>query len=283
MSGLSAYIPCRCYRNGQSKPFPFPELEQHFRFDNELALWLLDIPDDGANDNIQDQVDEWLNDACVHEDMYYYSRDLTKWYGLRRFEWLLKQIGTEHCPVFLEEMKHINKIQSTASVQASQMLQELSYIEQQNSIGRAPVLVNTVTGDVVLDTIGPITLHYGYHKGNRLNGHQIRLSIDEEGFQLKDYWTQQSIFRSMAFEIYLVDDHTEYRALDSQQTFIHYSDPRFSSVFLESDTNRQISPKIPLHVDIKPVLTAWFREIIDAFKEVLQVSVEIDTPVYWRD
>jgi hypothetical protein len=283
VSGLSAYIPCRCYHNGRSKPFPFPELEQHFRFNTEISIWYLDIPDTPANEEIEEQIDEWLADACDHENMYYFSEGLASWSGLTRFEWLLKEIGPEHCPIFLQELTNIDNTKSTSPTAAAQMLQELAYVEQLESVGSAPVLVNAETGNFVLETIGSVTLHYGSYKGNRAIADQIRLSIDNMGFCLENGWTHEEIFRSMAFEIRLVDGHTEYHALDSQQKFIHYSDPRYAEIFLENNMTPTGRTQVSFHVEIQPVLIAWFQGTIDLFKQVLQASIDIDMPIAWSD
>lgn len=281
--GLRARVACRCYLEGKAKPFPIPELKKHFVFDGDRSIWYLDVPDTDENDEIQDQIEEWLTSACEHEDMDYYSEGLASWSGLTRLEWLLQQIGPNHCPVFLQELTHINKTQSTSPTAAAQMLQELAYVEQLESVGSAPVLVNTATGNFVLETIGPVTLHYGSYKGNRPIADQIRLSIDNMGFCLENGWTHEEIFRSMAFDILLVDGHTEYHALDSQQTFIHYSDPRFAEIFLEHDVTPTGHTQISLHVETRPVLIAWFRGTIDLFKQALQASVDIDMPIAWDD
>jgi len=97
--GLDAYVPCRCFQDGLTKPAAFevdldvesgrPEL----RDDSNSALWAAYV--------------RWASTACGHEDFDYDGDWLQNWSGVRDFGDLLTTRARGLCANLLGEWAHV--------------------------------------------------------------------------------------------------------------------------------------------------------------------------------
>src|SRR5215467_534890 len=95
---FEATVYCNCFKEGKTKPFPLPELVEHFGL-NEDMIPDLNLPWDDTTKNAHKIVQEWrYSNPCEHNAMAYCSVSLATNKGYWSFHRILEQLGWEHFP-----------------------------------------------------------------------------------------------------------------------------------------------------------------------------------------
>lgn len=81
--GYDAFVRCNCYELEKTKPFKFSQFLKSYPESIELEL-PEKLPKDISEpkDQIRSMYNEWLYDACEHEDMEYYSERIANISGM---------------------------------------------------------------------------------------------------------------------------------------------------------------------------------------------------------
>src|SRR5688500_17002639 len=109
MGGLHGFVPCRCYEDGKTTPFPEPEIQPYFKL-NAYGMWsATPLPDmfrgNERMNQLRMKVEHWRwSHACVHEGMTAFSEKIARWTELAHFLWAMEQFGVEKAPVFQQEL-----------------------------------------------------------------------------------------------------------------------------------------------------------------------------------
>ncbi|TNM43283.1 hypothetical protein FHP29_06195 [Nocardioides albidus] len=97
--GLDAYVPCRCFQNGLTKPAPF-ELEL------DVESGHPDLRDHG-NSSLWEAYNSWEATACEHEGFDYDGDWMQNWSGVRRFGDIVTTRARTICPNLVGEWAYV--------------------------------------------------------------------------------------------------------------------------------------------------------------------------------
>jgi len=287
---LYAFVNCNCYQSGKTTPFPLPDLEQHFGTDDEGFFRLLL---DESYENEKNIVEEWMIDACEHEDMEYVSVLIANWGGYSYFKQALEGIGWVYFPTLYAELPQENS-GSVTSDKATQILKELNLFRDMASNLTMPFLGNTKNDEVVqkygAENEG-VFLWAGKEK--------LALGIDPDGFFVANIHLNegetlqapvadknQTLFRSMRFEQRLMDfnEHgvpqkVEYYDADTENRFVCET----PVMIITSDSAGNLQKEFPpvLHVETRPIDATEFAHQLNALETVCKASIETGNPIVW--
>lgn len=113
--GLDAFVNCNCYKEGKTKPFPVPELEQFFYVDEEQwldfhldfdtyadVIYEIDTLEYQEYDAITFKVEAWQVDACQHRNLRLADIRIANWFGIQGFRQTLHEMGSLSFPTLAE-------------------------------------------------------------------------------------------------------------------------------------------------------------------------------------
>jgi len=274
--GLDASVMCNCYREGKSRPCPFPE---HFYLDDEgFPALNLSYEDNEAK---FEAFDEWLMSGCDHPHMDYAAVFISNWKGYRSFLEALEQVGWEQFPTLHAELPDGNQgLTSTSAAQAA--LLELEMFKNANGSISKTFLIDSDTGQPLANS----TMAYGGLFG--ANGRTgMNLGFDEKGFFIVDTWElNREMFRAMRFEQRVLEavrldkpQEFEFIDLESERRFV-CSTPL--KLFIR-DRSGQLKQSYPqrVHVEARGVNAQYFAYIIEPLTYILRAAIETGNPVRW--
>lgn len=287
--GLDAYVYCNCYREGRAAPFPLPDVEKYFYFDE--SGWL-DLHYDGVGDLEHQQFSEWIESACDHPDMEYASVHVANWSGYTYFMSALRRVGEDEFPTLREEVPDDNT-GTTTPENAARMLKELQRFRD-SDLGEGVFLVNSKTGDVVQRYI---EAYGGVFLLDSRTG--VDIGIDQEGFFIVNHIEDETVstlyerldpsevlFRATRFEQRLLEMPTrgapgrvEYYNADTEARFICTS----ATGMLMNDGTGQLRMKYPrlLHVEQRQVTDDEYAYILKPLETICRASIETGNPIIW--
>ncbi|MFB0563896.1 MAG: hypothetical protein ACETWM_22075 [Candidatus Lokiarchaeia archaeon] len=262
--GLDAYVPCNCYKEGKTKPTPFPE--EYIFIDEETGMPEL-IPKYKDDEEKWNTLMDWRLTACDHEDMEIASERISNWGGLRYFQQALARMGWEHFPTLRDEIPDYNG--GFTSPQASaKALEELKFFQKQRKLGSYPFLIDTERGielreyTEAYDGIFIMDGRYGMFIG-----------FDEEGLFFIKQPEGKLVFRAKRVEQQIrgfIKKQVVYTDLDTGKEFVCQSDIEFDGR----------CPRY-MHVEQRSIDPSEFDYIIIPLIKVFTVSIETGNPVYW--
>lgn len=97
--GLDAYVPCRCFQDGLTKPAPF-ELEL------DVESGQPDLRDPG-NSSLWEAYNRWEASACEHDDFRYDGDRMQNWSGVRHFGDVITTRARGICPNLVGEWAYV--------------------------------------------------------------------------------------------------------------------------------------------------------------------------------
>jgi hypothetical protein len=274
--GLDASVMCSCYREGKTRPCPFPEL---FHIDAD-GFPALNIPYDN-HEAMHEQFETWLAACCPHPYMDYLSLFVASWKGYRTFRDALEQLGWEHFPTLRAQLPDSNQGVMPTSA-AAQALTELQYFREHSGNLPKAFLVDSETNQVIsssilssADTDG-LTNHTG-----------IKMGYDENGFFIVDAWEMnRELFRAKRFEqrplaAQIPDKPQQYEflALDSERRFVCNTPLRI----VREDEHSHLIQEYPraMHIEQRPMSATSFNYILMPLTLVFETAVETGNPVRW--
>lgn len=262
--GLDAYVPCNCYKDGKTKPPPFPE--DYIFFEEETGMPELAQPyfEDGEKWNA---FMDWRITACEHEDMEIATERIANWGGLRYFQQALARVGWEYFPTLHAEIPDYNGGFTPAQASAK-ALEELKFFKEQASLGSYPFLIDTKRGT----TLREYTEAYdGIFIMDGLQG--LFIGFHEEGLFFIKQPEGEEVFRAKRVE-------QKIRGLRNKQ--VVYTDLDTGNKFI-CQTEIEFDGKYPryMHVEQRSIDPSEFDYIIIPLTKVFRASVKTGNPVYW--
>lgn len=280
--GLDAVVECNCYRQGKAKPFPLPELEHLFGWDEDGYLGL-NLPYED-NEEVHDRVNQWKYEACQHEDMHYVSERVANWSGYRAFQEALEQIGWQHFPTLETELPTANG-GFMPPESAALVLQELAYFREASSSVANTYLIDTLKNERLYE-------HIGSYGGLFLFAKPVSMGLDKNGFFLlernpdsADLTAGTVVFRSKRFEQRILE-----RGEQDEPRKIEFFDAINETRFITDvplSIHRQVDGKFEveypqlLHVEIQAKGEGEFDYIVQPLIRLCQASIETGNPVLW--
>ncbi|MGB1285456.1 MAG: hypothetical protein ACPG7F_02890 [Aggregatilineales bacterium] len=280
--GLGAFVYCNCYKEGRTKPFPLPDLEQYFYIDaNSYMSLRLDW--DKYRDEYR-RVDLWIQNACEHENMHYVSKHIGRWRFYSSLKETLAMMDWNNFPTLQAELlSHVELINNpksfTTADKATKMLEELVLFRR---IYRpeVPVAIETKTGEVICEG-DPLKQGKGWFFITN-----VGLALDRQGIFIEADGIEK--FRSMRLHqkvlAYWYDDvsgtprQVEFRDLDTQQRFIW--EHALSKEKVESGKMTVSYPE-SVHLEYRILDTSKYESMLEALETVCKASVETGNPVVW--
>ena len=287
--GLDAFVYCNCYKEGKTKPFPLPELEQFFSEDEEGYRGLHLQYD--THEESHRIVDEWMENACEHNHMDYISERIGNWASYRYFQQALADIGWSFFPTLHEELPNANGGFMTSD-KTEIALQELTLFKQLANDRKMPFLIDTTTGEVVYNYVpayrGVFQWTKPYLMGFDPQGFFIYKSIDESKTEAQKRHLDESqvVFRAMRFEQRFIENGdndqkplVEYFNADTEDRFVCHK----PVIPWTLDANGQVISYKPrlLHVETRTVDAEEYRWQVGALERVCKASIETGNPVMW--
>jgi hypothetical protein len=283
--GLDAFVQCNCYRQGKTKPFPFPELEHYYRQRKE-GYWTFNLPEDLDSLDLWQKFGVWQKTACEHHGMRTASERISDWAGYRAFQEALYQIGWELLPTLIEELPNINW--GFASPQtAVWMLKELQTFRRNVDLGINTFLIDTETGHTLSEYIE--SYNGVFHWGGRTG---YNAGIDLEGFFIAERNHKDSeargnvVFRSKRFEQRVIEHDengkprkVEYFDTDSETRFV--TNLLAVSRFVVTEEKSESIPVRVMHVETRQPSEGKFEYILRPLEIVCRAAVETGNPVVW--
>ncbi len=285
--GLDASVMCNCFWEGRTTPPPVPMTL--IRLENGFLT--LDLPYDG-NEDVYLKFDVWsVSKVCEHlEGMDYACVWVANWHSYRLFQRALRHVGLEHFPVLSVELPNSND-GLTYPEAAAMAIAELAYFRAQDDYGTNSFLINTETGEIVID--GPTDGATFIWDGRTYTevALEIRELVIREGQEM-----YREVFRS---------PRLEQRLLDPNRTESHQSG---RVVYVDLETGRRVvcrtaipGKEIPwpdgrdendrgqvrweypryLHVEQRRLTFSHFSRIVDALEKILAAAVATGNPVRW--
>ncbi len=265
--GLDASVMCTCYRDGKTRPCPFPD---DYYIDNE-GYPAVKLAGDETDDDQSDAFDRWLASCCPHPYMELQLVSIESWKRYESFRDALGQIGWEQFPTLKHVLPEENYGLMPANA-APKALAELERFRALNGVTRT-FLVNSETGD----SIGSDSIEY-----SRDGTEGLRIGFDDDGFFIIDTWEfKRELFRAKRFEQRVVQgeiNQYDYRDLDSEQHLICSLPVR---VFKQSEVGlRQEYPRL-MHIEARTVETAYYEAVLKPLLTIFQASIDSGNPVRW--
>lgn len=282
--GLSAYVNCACYRRGKTKPFPLPEWITRFRFDIEGVLGL-DLPYEGF-EHEHDTVQDWMQQACEHDDMELLSLQLSNWTGYLAFLQSLTQIGWKLFPILKQELPRSTG-GFTSAPMALRMLRELDLFSKLVVRTRNAFLLNTLDKQIIQEYL---VATKGVFVMNRDAGY--RMGVDPRGFFIEhrdpeddDLWHEK--FRAVQFEqrVFKREEtgrplHVEFYCAETETRFATDT-PLIQYEMMGA--GKLIMPHYPtaMHVELRQMDAEYFAYILDPLRKICHASVCSGNPIVW--
>lgn len=188
--GLDAYVVCNCVKEGKVKPPPFD-------------ISLLEITDEGidilesVNDEIYELYQQWRENACEHEDFYYYQDRVFNVAGGNFFYGIIDRLGQDKFPLLISIGEKL-----LSADQAEKALKELDIFESGASKLQGIFLVDTVSY-VEYGRSLP-----GEDKWFLSSGGEHIYQLNDRGFCILDR-DHRELFHSVAFAQEVLSDEKE--------------------------------------------------------------------------
>lgn len=282
--GLSAYVNCACYRRGKTRPFPLPEWINRFRFDIEGILGL-DLPYEGYEHD-HDMIQDWMQDACEHDDMEYVSLSLSNWTGYLAFLQALTQIGWKFFPILQQELPR-NNSGYTSAPKALRILRELDIFAKLVKHTENAFLFNTLDQHVIQEYLAATQ---GVFVLNQEAGY--RMGIDPNGFFIEhqdpddnDIWQEK--FRASQFEQRVFKRDESGKPLQVE-FYCAQTEARFATdvpliQYEMMGAGKLLMPHYPgaMHVELRQMDAKHFDYILDPLRKVCHAAVCTGNPIVW--
>lgn len=286
--GLDASVMCNCYREGRTLAPPVPA--DLIYLDNQGFL-ALNLPYDG-NEDAYLKFDRWsFGKVCEHQEgMNYASVRVGNWGAYRLFQRGLELVGLGQFPVLRAELPNANGgLMYPESV--AKALDELAYFRRQKAIGTNTFLVDTVTGEIVMEAPA-------YHSTFIWDGrNHIEIALEPHGIVvLAGPEPYREIFRSARLEQRLHDPQlteayeggtVEYVDIPSGNRVICKSAVPGKQIpwpdGRDHNDRRQIRHEYPryMHVEQRTIDASHFSPVVEALEEVFEAASITGNPVRW--
>lgn len=284
--GLGATVMCNCFRLGLTTEPPVPRDWLHV---DEEGYFNLKPGHD--SDGAFDEVDGWMKVCCEHPDLEYASEHIANWSGYRIFQQALAEAGWDNFPVLRSELPNTNDGQTKAP-EAALALRELAAFRSLGRIGSTPCLVDSTTGEVVVEHVrayGGVFIWCG-NTG-------LEAGFDGDGFFIRTGEDKLELFRAARFRQKILDPRVDrygpepwravYVDLDLGREFecrfavpgdtISWPDGR-----MQDDRGRyRFDYPAVLHVEDRSVHSSDYEYILGPPERVFQTSIETGNPVQW--
>jgi hypothetical protein len=250
---------CRCWQDGLAAA---PQLGP-VGLDEDGWLGLL-LPWEG-NEAAHEAFDAWLMRACPHEQMWQASEAVSNWAGLRLFQQALSSAGWSHFPTLHAGLPNANG-GSMPTGQATLVLDELDLFTNQARIENEVVLVDEVTGRVLMTYVAA-------YDGVAMLGPGYRAGVDPDGFFVldPDMDPPVTLFRADRFgQRLLPSGEVEFTGGGHKAT-----------VVMPPVGGHETAPPQRLAVEIRPQSVADFGYIVDPLRRLCEASVATGNPVMW--
>ncbi|MNW25774.1 hypothetical protein D3C74_25260 [compost metagenome] len=178
--GVDAYVVCNCVKEGNVKPPPFD-------------LSLLEITVEGidilesVNDETYELYQHWRENACEHEDFYYYQDRVFNIAGGNFFYGIIDRLGQGKFPLLISIGEKL-----FSADQAEKALKELDVFESGVSKLQGVFLVDTESNDEYGRSLS------GEDKWFLSSGGEHTYQLNDRGFCILDR-DQRELFHSVAF------------------------------------------------------------------------------------
>jgi hypothetical protein len=194
--GLGAFVRCRCFEEGKTIEPPFPREE--LMIDDEGNIGLREAYEayktmpyddyDSKYGDVDDILYEWQCGCCEHEDSEYCSESIGNWYGVRRFEGIIGNMGKEHFPVLSTLIPRGNGgIFPREKAEAA--LAEITLLEEMLTEAAEVCLVDVNTEETVYSFISAWDGVFAYSWDQHIG-------IDPQGLFVVDPRTGKEVFRA---------------------------------------------------------------------------------------
>lgn len=273
----SAFVVCNCYQKGKTTKPPF---EEYVKFDED-GLYI-DIPDEiwrkdeQSYYRIEDEFEEWKNNACEHKEMELCDEYLSNSLGMDNFKQIIRNLGgekkyptlTAHLPIANGGILPVN-VASTA-------LKELLELEKEKSIEERITLSEDKTNDLVATVNAKTYLIFVFTAGNKYN-----YGLDKNGFFILENIEENEeqisyvVFRSTNFlqitvskeEFIFVDKLTDNRFFCSVN--LHPYDENSKNLY-------EFSIK-----KVNAVIADEYNYMIEPLKKLVKASIKSRNPIHW--
>ncbi len=269
--GLDAYVPCNCYKDGKTKPPPFPE--DYIFFEEETGMPELAQPY-SEDDEKWNTFMDWRLTACEHEDMEIASERIANWGGLRYFQQALDRVGWEHFPTLRDEIPDYNG-GFTPPQASAKALEELKFFQEQRKLGSYPFLIDTERGTELREYTE------AYEGIFIMDGrHGMFIGFDKDGLFFIKQPEGKSVLR--AGKLVFQAKRVEQQIRGSIKKQVVYTDLDTGKQFV-CQTEIEFDGRCPryMHVEQRSIDPSEFDYIIIPLTKVFKASVEIGNPVYW--
>jgi hypothetical protein len=282
--GLDAAVMCNCFRDGKTKPPPFPR--EWLEVDGEGYLNLKQEHDHREN---WYKVDEWQQTCCEHEDMEFAAEHIGNWTGYRQFQTALGLVGWQHFPVLKAQLPNANGGLMPAAA-CAQALLELDHFTAAGEIGVKTVLVNTATGEGLYEHVAAYEGVFIFSASRGVN-----VALSELDFFAIDTNSGEVLFRATRFRQFHISGQpvTEDREglmWENLDTGAVYESgivirgnqiPWEDGSWRKPDGSCRFENVSEFHVEQRPWLVASSDYVVSALREVFAASVETGNPVRW--
>lgn len=282
--GLGASVMCDCISKGLTIP---EEFSKYFKIDEDGYPGL--TLEYKGNEALHHRFEDWVFNACPHEEMELASEHVANWVGVRAFQNFLKSIDDSVYQIILEQLSNANGgIVEPAIVR--EILASLRALQNSEKGFDAIVLLDEETSEVIWEYIPA-------YKGKMiLNSREnLNLGINESGFFIEES-KSGVVFCSKRFEQRLFEPEkteadsenlVEYKDLASEKTFTCKT-AIFGSPIQWPDGNWQNSegkmrfncPKL-LKLGTQYQSQSDYKYIIEPLIRLCEASSLTNNPIRW--
>ncbi|MEW4453182.1 hypothetical protein AB1L30_10940 [Bremerella sp. JC817] len=282
--GLDATVMCNCFRDGKTKPPPFPS--EWLEVDNEGYINLKKEHNSGEN---WAKHYEWGQSCCGHKGMDFARERISNWTGYRQFQEALGEVGWQHFRVLKEQLPNANG-GLTPSAASAKAIEELDFFASAGEIGVKTFLIDIASGKGLYEYVaaygGVFILSRSY---------EVNAGLSEFEFVAVDATSGEDLFRATRFRQFhksgkKVDGHCDGIAWENLDTGDVYDSGiaiRGQQIPWEDGSwekpNGQCRFEYPseFQVEQRPRLVSDFDDIVKALRTVFEASVETGNPVRW--
>ncbi len=280
--GLDASVMCNCFREGKTKPPPFPR--DWLEIGEEGVVQLKREYDTESN---WPKLNDWEQSCCEHEGMDFVCERISNWAGYRTFQEALAEISWQRFPVLQEQLPNSN-CGMTPAIASAEALRELDAFIAVGEIGMKSVLVNTATGEGLYEYIA------AYEGVFIFSSCGINVGVSEYEFFAIDA-SGRDVFRAVNVrqfnksgrQITGDSDELVWEDLDTGDIFesgIAISGkqiPWEDGTWQRADGKCRFEYPSEFHVEQQPRLVTDFDYITSALRKVFEASVRTGNPVRW--
>lgn len=284
--GLDASVMCDCLKQRRTSEPPVPREWLIIDDEGQIAI----VPEHDSPEAASD-VYHWMEDCCGHPGMQYASECIANWGGYRLFQEELAEVGWGNFPVLHRELPEDNGGRTDAS-ESALALEELTEFRKVGRIGLNTCLVDTSTGEVVME-------HVAAYEGVFImcGDSGLEAGFDVDGFFVRTSEDRLELFRAIRFQQTSLDPEADRHGSEPCR-FLYVdlnSGPQFECPFgvpsgmipwpdgrMQDDQGRLRSYyPTTLHVEERAVDSSDFEYILGPLERIFLASVEMRNPVRW--